>query len=182
MRIRLAAGRQAGSQFINGPRPVEASPVVTFDKNLSFHWNGETVDLVHFENTSHTEGDSVIFFRDSNVVHTGDQYLNINTFPVIDRDVGGSAISLHDNLRMLLQMIDYDTQIIPGHGPLASKSDLQRYYVIVLESIAFIEAQKNHGKSLEAIQTMGLPDQFDGITGYIPASSWIETVYSDLSN
>ena len=122
VRKRLAEGREAGSQFIEGQRPKEALPVITFEQQMSFYWNGEIVDLIHLDNTSHTDGDSVIFFRDSNVVHTGDQYVNLNGFPFIDRDVGGSAIGLRDNIRTLLSMIDHKTQIIPGHGPLANKT------------------------------------------------------------
>lgn len=180
VRKRLAEGREAGAQFIEGPRPPEALPVITFDKNLSFFWNGETVDLIHFDNTSHTDGDSVIFFRDSNVVHTGDQYVNLNGFPYIDRDVGGSATGLRDNIGMLLDMIDENTQIIPGHGPLAKKKDLQHFYNIVSETIAYIEVQKTQGKNLEDIQTKGLPEKFSGVTGFIPAATWIGFIYADL--
>ena len=180
VRKRLAEGREAGSQFIEGQRPTEALPVITFEQQMSFYWNGEIVDLIHLDNTSHTDGDSVIFFRDSNVVHTGDQYVNLNGFPFIDRDVGGSAIGLRDNIRMLLSMIDHKTQIIPGHGPLANKNDLQNYYKIVSDSIAFIEAHKNTGKSLEEIQEIGLPKQFSEVTGFMPAATWIGFVYPDL--
>ena len=147
---------------------------------MSFYWIGEIVDLIHLDNTSHTDGDSVIFFRDSNVVHTGDQYVNLNGFPFIDRDVGGSAIGLRDNIRMLLSMIDHKTQIIPGHGPLANKNDLQNYYKIVSDSIAFIEAHKNTGESLEEIQEIGLPKQCSEVTGFMPAATWIGFVYPDL--
>ena len=66
VRKRLAEGRQAGAQFVDGTRPSAALPLITFNKNLSFHWNKETIDLIHFDNMSHTDGDSVIFFRDSN--------------------------------------------------------------------------------------------------------------------
>ena len=180
VRKRLAEGREAGSQFIEGQRPKEALPVITFEQQMSFYWNGEIVDLIHLDNTSHTDGDSVIFFRDSNVVHTGDQYVNLNGFPFIDRDVGGSAIGLRDNIRMLLSMIDHKTQIIPGHGPLANKNDLQNYYKIVSDSIAFIEAHKNTGESLEEIQEIGLPKQCSEVTGFMPAATWIGFVYPDL--
>ena len=152
VRKRLVEGRKAGIQFIEGPQPLEALPVITFDKNLSFHWNGETIDLVHIENMSHTDGDSVIFFRDANVVHTGDLYLNINTFPVIDRDVGGDATDLRDNIRTLLEMINNEFIIIPGHGRIANKKDLQKYYKVVTESIAFITKHKAQGESAKEIK------------------------------
>ena len=110
------------------------------------------MDVIHFPNNSHTDGDSVIYFRDSNVVHTGDQYVNLNGFPYIDRDVGGSAIGLRDNIGALLDLIDDETKIIPGHGPLATKAALKAFHSIVSDSIRVVQAFKEQGKSLDEIQ------------------------------
>ena len=75
-------------------------------------------------------------------------------------------------------MINDETKIILGHGPIVTKRDLQNYYEMVSESIAFAANQGMQGKSMKEI---GFPEQFSHITGYIPASSWIETVYADIS-
>ena len=180
VRKRLKEGREAGARFIEGTRPSAALPVITFNESLTFHWNGEDVDVIHFPDPSHTDGDSVIFFRGSNIIHTGDQYVNIGGFPYIDQDVGGSATGLRDNIARLLQIVDDETQIIPGHGPLARKADMQWFHDVVAETIAHIEGEKRAGKTLEEIQSAGLPEKFEAVGkgGFIPANTWIQFVYS----
>tara|TARA_B100001559_G_scaffold40637_1_gene30194 strand:- start:167 stop:1072 length:906 start_codon:yes stop_codon:yes gene_type:complete len=180
--MRLAEGREAGARFIEGKRPIEALPDITFESDMRFYWNGEAVDVIHFPNSSHTDGDSVIYFRDSNVVHTGDQYVNLNGFPYIDRDVGGSATGLRDNIGALLELIDDETKIIPGHGPLATKGDLEAFYSIVADSISIVRTSKEQGKSLDEIQQAGLPKRFDGVVGFMPAGLWIQFVFDSLND
>ena len=183
VRERLAEGREAGNRFIDGERPLLALPVITFDESVTFHWNGEQVDVIHLERSAHTDGDAVIFFRGSNVLHTGDQYINLGGFPYIDRDVGGSAIGLRDNLAELLEMVDDETRIIPGHGPLATKADLARFHDFVSRSIAEIERRKKAGESLESLQQAGLPDEFDAYgKGFIAEPAWIGFVYGSLDD
>ena len=181
VRKRLMEGREWGVVFIEGERPAAALPVLTFDESVTFHWNGETVDVIHFPDPSHTDGDVVIFFRDSNVVHTGDQYINRNGFPFIDLDVGGTAQGLRDNMAKLLEIIDDETTIIPGHGPLASKADLQWFHDVVAETIAHIEGEKRAGKTVEQIQDAGLPKEYEEVgSGFIPEAAWIQAVYTSL--
>lgn len=182
VRKRLKEGREWGSVFIEGARPAAALPVITFDESVTFHWNDETVDVIHFPDPSHTDGDSVIFFRDSNVMHTGDQYIKLSGFPYIDQDVGGSAKGLRNNLAKLLELVDDETTIIPGHGPLASKADLQWFHDVVAETIAYIEGEKHAGKTVEQIQSAGLPEEYEemGKGGFIPEAVWIQTVYTSL--
>ena len=181
VRERLKEGREWGSVFIEGERPAAALPVLTFDAGVTFHWNGERVDVIHFPDPSHTDGDAVIFFRDSNVVHTGDQYINRNGFPFIDRDVGGTAQGLRNNIARLLAIIDDDTTIVPGHGPLATKADLQWFHDVVAETIAYIEAEKHAGRTVEEIQAAGLPEEYEEVgEGFIPEEAWIQAVYTSL--
>ena len=181
VRKRLMEGREWGVVFIEGERPAAALPVLTFDESVTFHWNGEAVDVIHFPNPSHTDGDVVIFFRDSNVVHTGDQYINRNGFPYIDQDVGGTAQGLRDNIASLLEIIDDETTIIPGHGPLATKADLQWFHDVVAETIAHIEGEKRAGKTVEQIQGAGLPEAYEEVgSGFIPEAAWIQAVYTSL--
>ncbi len=182
IRRRLMEGREAGSNFRVTPTPVEALPVLTFEDSVTFHWNGEQIDVIHTSNPSHTDGDTVIFFRDANAIHTGDQYVNLNGFPYIDHDVGGSALGLRDNIAEILGMIDDQTKVIPGHGPIATKAELQFYHDQVAESIQFIEDARNAGKSLEVIQSDGLPAKFSGYDGFQTESAWIQYVYVSLEN
>ena len=179
---RLAEGREAGARFIEGTRPTEALPRITFEDNVRFYWNGEAIDVIHFPYGSHTDGDSVIYFRDSNVVHAGDQYVNLNGFPYIDRDVGGSATGLRDNMAALIDIIDDETKVIPGHGPLATKADLKAYHGIVADSIAVVQALKEKGENLKAIQALGLPERFSGVVGFMPETMWIQFVFDSLDD
>ncbi len=182
VRTRLLEGREAGSNFRAEPHPKEAIPVLTFQESVTLHWNGEEVDVMYLGNPSHTDGDAVIFFRQSNVIHTGDQYVNLNGFPYIDRDVGGSATGLRDNIDAVLAMIDDDTKIIPGHGPLATKADLQAYRDTVAATIDHVADQKSAGKTLEEIQKAGLPDEYAQFTGFMPHNVWIQSIYDSLDD
>ena len=182
IRRRLMEGREAGARFRDTPTPVEALPVLTFEDSVTLHWNGEQIDVIHSRNPSHTDGDTVIFFRDSNVIHTGDQYVNLGGFPYIDRDVGGNALGLRDNIADVLGMIDDETKIIPGHGPLATKAELQHYHDQVAESIEHIEGAKQSGKTLEEIQSAGLPEKFATYTGFMSEPLWIQFVYASLES
>lgn len=180
VRMRLAEGREAGARFIQGDRPREALPKLTFEDSVTIHFNGEDIDIIHLQNPAHTDGDAVIFFRGSNVIHLGDQFINLGGFPYIDRDVGGSAVGLRDNLATIMTMIDDHTRIIPGHGPLAMKSDLKNFYDLVADTIDIVAAHKRDGKTLPEIQEAGLPEQYAGASGFIPEGLWIQFIYESL--
>ena len=133
--------------------PEEAWPVITFDDEASVHFNGEEIKAVHVPN-SHTDGDLIIFFTKSNVVHMGDNFF-FNRFPYVDIDAGGNAVSMRRNIGNLLRKIPEDAKIIPGHGQLASHEDLR---------------------------AEGLPAQYESWgSGFIGADAWIESVYRSLS-
>lgn len=102
--------------------PEAALPVITFSQNVTFHFNGQAVQATHLSN-AHTDGDAVIKFEDSNVIHTGDIYFN-GLFPFIDFTSGGNIEGMIEAQNKILDMADDDTKIIPGHGPLATKADL----------------------------------------------------------
>ncbi len=184
VRKRLLENRHAGANFSATPFPPEALPIVTFNESVTLHWNGEAIDVIHFGNPAHTDGDAAIFFRDSNVVHAGDQFPNLGGYPYIDRDVGGSALGLRDNMAQLLDIVDDETKIIPGHGPLATKVDLQRYHDYVAETIDFIHRQKSAGKSLEDVQKDGLPEKYApyGNGPLSPEAVWIGYVWASLDD
>ncbi len=184
VRKRLLENRHAGANFSATPFPSEALPIVTFNESVTLHWNGEAIDVIHFGNPAHTDGDVAIFFRDSNVVHAGDQFPNLGGYPYIDRDVGGSALGLRDNMAQLLEIVDDETKIIPGHGPLATKADLQRYHDYVAETIDHIDKQKSAGKSLEDVRKDGLPEKFApyGSGPLSPEPVWIGYVWASLDD
>jgi glyoxylase-like metal-dependent hydrolase (beta-lactamase superfamily II) len=178
--MRLLERREAGLNFRDEPHPAEAIPVLTFKENVTFDWNGEDIDVIYLGNTSHTDGDVVIFFRESNVIHTGDQYVNLNGYPFIDLPVGGSATGLRDNIAAMLAMIDDDTKVMPGHGPVTTKTELQAYHDRIAATIDIVETQMLAGKSLNEIQETGLPEEYSKFTGFMTIPTWIQQVFSSL--
>ena len=94
--------------------PKEALPVITFDQSLSVHFNGEEIRVIHFPH-GHTDGDSVIFFTTSNVVHLGDDFF-AGRFPFVDLESGGSVQGLTKNIADIIPKIPAGAKLIPGHG------------------------------------------------------------------
>lgn len=156
-----------------------ALPVVTYDQSLSIHFNGEEIEVIHFP-TGHTDGDSVIFFKGSNIVHMGDHFFN-GKFPFVDLNSGGNVEGYMANVAKVIARVPADVKIIPGHGPLASRDDLKQFHGMMVETISHIRGLKQSGKSLEEAQKQGLPDKWKSWgTGFVSAERWIETVYRSL--
>ncbi len=159
--------------------PKEALPVVTFNDSLSIHFNGEEIRVIHFPN-SHTDGDSVIFFTGSNVVHTGDLFFS-GRFPYVDLNNGGDVEGLIKHIEKLLVELPPDVKLIPGHGPLSDIGDLKTYHRTLVETTEVIRDQIEAGKSLEEIKAAGLPKKWRAWgAGFISTERWIEIVHRSL--
>ena len=99
-----------------------ALPSITFKTSMSLNLSSERVDVIHAP-PSHTDGDSVVFFRESNVIHMGDIYRSRGQ-PIFDRNNGGSYEGLIRASDFVLSLIDDDTLILPGHGQISTRADL----------------------------------------------------------
>ncbi len=131
------------------PAPQEALPVITFNHTMTMHINGEAAEIQYVE-PAHTDGDAFVWFRESNVIHTGDIFLN-GIYPLVDYSSGGTidgAIAAADTL---LALIDNQTQLIPGHGPASDKSDVQAFRDMCSILRDRVAAMKKSGMSLEAV-------------------------------
>jgi cyclase len=160
--------------------PKEALPVITFDKSLSVHFNGEEIKVIHFPQ-GHTDGDSIIFFTNSNVVHMGDDFF-VGKFPFVDLDSGGSVQGLTKNIEDIIPKLAADVKIIPGHGPLSTVADLKQYHEMLKATTAIVQARMRTGKTLEQIKAEGLPAEWTSWgTGFIKTDVWLEIVYRSLS-
>jgi cyclase len=178
VRKRLSTPQQLRGSTVEAIAPA-GLPVVTFQQSLSLHMNGEEIRVIHFP-TGHTDGDSVIFFTGSNVVHMGDHFFN-GKFPFVDLESGGNAVQFAANVKAVLDQVKDDTKIIPGHGPLASKADLAAYSDVLSETIKIVQKGKKAGKSVEDLQKAGLPEKFASWgDGFIKTDAWIKTVYDSL--
>lgn len=162
------------------PAPKEALPVITFDQSLSVHFNGEEIRAIHYPR-GHTDGDSIIFFTGSNVVHMGDDFFN-GMFPYIDLGSGGDVEGYERNVAAAITRIPPGAKIIPGHGPLATIDDLKTFHAMLVETIGIIRQRIKAGKTLEQIQTEGLPDKWKSWgSGFINTRTWINIVHQSLS-
>ena len=126
-----------------------ALPVLTFSDAVTFHVNGNEAEVFHIE-TAHTDGDAAIHFRNVNVMFAGDVMFN-GLFPYIDLDNGGTVAGYIAGQKKLIAMIDDDTTIIPGHGPLGKKVDLERNLDVLIDSQARVKALVDKGMSEEDI-------------------------------
>ena len=160
--------------------PKEALPVITFDQSLSVHFNGEDIRAIHFPH-GHTDGDSVIFFSASNVVHLGDDFF-AGRFPFVDLESGGSVEGLVKNIGELVNKIPADAKLIPGHGPISTLDDLKSYHRMLQQTTEIVRGKIAAGKTLDQIKSEGLPDEWKPWgTGFIKTDRWVETIYKSLT-
>lgn len=160
--------------------PKEALPVITFGHSLSVHFNSEEIRVIHFPQ-GHTDGDSVIFFTNSNVVHMGDDFF-VGRFPFVDLESGGSVEGLTKNIGDIIAKLPADVKIIPGHGALSSLDDLKLYHQMLVETTDVVRKKMAEGKSLADIKAEGVPDKWkDWGTGFIKTDLWLETIHRSLS-
>jgi glyoxylase-like metal-dependent hydrolase (beta-lactamase superfamily II) len=160
--------------------PKEALPVITFGQSLSVHFNGEEIRVMHFPK-GHTDGDSVIFFTGSNVVHMGDDFFAAR-FPFVDLGSGGSVQGLAQNIGEILGKLPAGVKLIPGHGPISTADDLKAYHRMLVETTDIVSKKMAAGKSLAEIKAEGLPEEWKSWgTGFIKTDAWIETIHTSLS-
>jgi cyclase len=159
--------------------PAEALPVITFQESVSVHFNGEEIKVIHYPN-GHTDGDSVIFFTKSNVVHMGDDFFK-DRFPFVDLGSGGSVQGMTAGVEKVLAQIPADAKVIPGHGDLSDVAGLKRFHRMLVETAAIVQKQIKAGKNLDQIQTAGLPPEWkEWGSGFITTKLWLETIYNSL--
>jgi glyoxylase-like metal-dependent hydrolase (beta-lactamase superfamily II) len=180
VRKRLEGGMNAAGRNVP-PAPKEALPVITFDKSLAVHFNGEEIRAIHYPK-GHTDGDSIIFFTRSNVVHMGDDFFN-GMFPFIDLASGGDVEGYVRNIGDVIAKIPAGAKIIPGHGPLATIDDLKAFHAMLLETVDIVRKQMAAGKTLDDIKKAGMPEKYKSWgAGFVNTDRWITTIHTGLSS
>ncbi len=178
VRKRLSTDNKVFGETVKAA-PKGALPIITFDDALSIFFNGEELKLIHFPN-GHTDGDSVIYFTGSNVVHLGDDFFK-DRFPFVDLDNGGSVQGMIKNVGDIIAKLPPDVKIIPGHGDLANLDDLKRYQKVLAETLQIVENGMKKKKTLDQLKKEGLPEQYKSWgEGFIKADAWIQTLYNSL--
>ena len=168
----------SGSGRVQEPYQPIGLPKITFEESMRFYFNGNAVDIVN-TGDGHTDGDAQIFFREANVIHTGDMYVRYG-LPFIDRDNGGTADGMIDALWNIASMINDDTIIIPGHGQLATRADLLEFRDMLVVIRGRLTRAKVQGLSVEEMLATEPAD------GYAPANDgtrdWLRQAYAEYVN
>jgi glyoxylase-like metal-dependent hydrolase (beta-lactamase superfamily II) len=173
----------ADDQFDSKPdthAPAHALPLITFDQSVGVHLNGEEIRGIHFP-AGHTDGDTVVYFTGSNVVHMGDDFFN-GMYPFIDLEAGGSVKGYIAALEKVLAELPADVRIIPGHGPLATKADLRGYLDMLRQTTAIVEKGIGQGASVEQLKKGKVLASFDAKWGggFLKGDDFIAELYNSL--
>jgi cyclase len=170
-----------GQEATTPASPPEAWPVITFSEEMTLYLNGQTVRLIHTP-TAHTDGDTFIYFEEADVLHTGDLMFS-GMFPFVDITSGGSFLGFTAASQAMADMITEDTRIIPGHGPLSSKSDINDIVEMLEGTMAAVQAEIDAGKDLEAVLDAAplTPWVEDWAWGFINEARFTRLIFEDLS-
>ena len=156
-------------------------PVITFDEGLSFHFNGEELKVIHFSE-GHTDGDAIVYFTKSNVLHLSDQYFE-GRFPYVDLDNWGDVANYAKNVEKIMNMMPDDVIIIPGHGNVSNLAELKEFHDMLIETITIIWKQMSRHKSLDDLIEKGLPKKYKKWGwNFITEERWITTVYESYKD
>ena len=163
------------------PSPAVARPVVTFPTRTTFHLNGNVVNVVHVEN-AHTDGDSIVHFANANVIHTGDTYMK-DTYPFIDVSSMGSIDGFIAGAAAVLARSDANTKIIPGHGALANKADMQRFHDMLVKVRSNIQILITQGRTEDEVVAAKPTAEFDAAwgTGFMNPENFTRFAYQSLT-
>lgn len=161
--------------------PKIAWPTITYEENMSLHINGQKIMLIHVHN-AHTDGDTFVWFPDSNVLHMGDCFFK-GRFPYIDIGSGGSVPGALRAIEAAMMITDADTQIIPGHGTMAAKSDLLSYYQMLSTMYDRVKKEMVAGKTVDEIKAAGLTKDYEGWgDGFINDERIIDIIWTDIDS
>jgi glyoxylase-like metal-dependent hydrolase (beta-lactamase superfamily II) len=179
VRTRLMNGQQVLGMTIP-PAPKEALPVITYDQGLSIFFNGEEIQVTHLP-SGHTDGDSMVYFTGSNVLHLGDHFTG-DKYPFIDLISGGSVEGYLRNVERVLQTLPAGVKIIPGHGAISGREELERFAAMLRDTVELVKGKIAAGKTLEQVTAEGMPEKYKSWgEGFIKPEQWLTTAYQSLS-
>lgn len=154
-------------------------PTITYPEQTNIHFNGHTIELVYFAG-GHSDSDSMVYFREANVLHMGDLMV-YPMLPFIDYDSGGDALRYAENIAKILKLIDDSTIVIPGHGQVTDKEGMMEFHTMLTGTIAEITAMHSRGMSLDEVQKKGLSPHWEKWSySAITPKIWIDEIYFAL--
>ena len=178
VRVRLASGGTILGNAIP-PAPPVALPVVTYAQGVTFHLNGDQIDAV-FTGGGHTDGDTVLYWRKANVLHTGDLMMSNAPFPFVDVSSGGNAVDLVASLDKMLAMTNAQTKIIPGHGPVTDRAGLQAWRDRIAGAVETVRKAKSGGQSLDAFLAANPLKPLDQAGAFVNSDAFARAVWASL--
>jgi cyclase len=160
--------------------PAAALPVVTFVDGIVLNWNGETIRVEHTA-PAHTDGDSHVWFENANAVHMGDTFVN-GFFPFVDVESGGTVDGLIAAADRVLKRANAQTQIVPGHGPLAKRADLEKFRAMLVDVKGRVAKAIKSGKTKEQyVASKPLADlDAEWGDGFMKTDQFIAIVWTSL--
>ena len=179
VRVRLAAGGTVLGRVVT-PAPKIALPVITYAEGIKLHLNGDEIRTVH-TGGGHTDGDSIVVWKNANVIHMGDLFMNKVSLPFIDLESGGNAIHLLASIEKTLLLTNPQTKIIPGHGPMATQNDLMAWRDMIKSVIASVQAGVKAKKSMDQIKALKPAAQWEVKGGFISGDAFVEAVYKSVT-
>ncbi len=164
------------------PAAKAALPVLTFSNQMSFHFNGQTATAIHAPK-AHTDGDAIIHIKPANVIHAGDTFFN-GLFPYIDLGSGGSVDGYINAQMKIISLSNAQTTIIPGHGPLANKKQLQAALDMLIDAKDLVNKHLKEGHTLEQVLAANPLQKYhdDWNWGFITTEKMTTQLYQDLSH
>ena len=175
-----AAGNGGSLHMEQKAQPKDALPIITFDHDVTVHLNGEDIRALHFP-AGHTDGDSMIYFPKSNVVHMGDDFVTYG-FPFIDVDSGGSIDGMISGVENAIAQLPSDVKIIPGHGPVSNLDDVRAYVKMLKETRAAVQDGLDKKMTLEQMKEKKVLDPWKKYSGdFISEDAFLETLFNSLT-
>jgi glyoxylase-like metal-dependent hydrolase (beta-lactamase superfamily II) len=182
--IKIIAHENVRKRLVDGEKPKDALPIITFNDRVNVHMNGEDVNVHHVEH-AHTDGDAMLFFSKSNVLHTGDTYFH-KRYPYIDLKSGGSIDGYIKAVKKGLTLINDDTKIIPGHGPVSNKEEYQSFLTMLETLRKNVQAEIENGKTEnEVAANTAITKEYDDLGyawNFINSERIRRTIYQSLKH
>jgi cyclase len=176
-----AAGNGSSIKMDVKPADKAALPVITFERDVTVHLNGEDIRALHFP-AGHTDGDAVIFFPKNNVVHMCDDFVRYG-FPFIDVASGGSVQGMIAAMEKASSMLPPDVKVIPGHGQLSNLDDVRAFVQMLKETSAAVQKAIDQKMTVEQMKAQKILAPWSKWNGdFIKEDTFIETLYNSLTS
>jgi cyclase len=179
VRVRMAAGGLVAGNTAP-PAPAVALPVITYEKGLKLHLNGDEVRTVH-TGGGHTDGDSIVIWKKANVIHMGDMFMNRVSLPFIDLSSGGNVVHLLASLDQAIALTNAQTKIIPGHGPMATQADLIAWRSMIAGVVNSVRKGVKAKMTLDQIKATKPAARGEVKGGFISGDVFVDAVYKSLT-